>query len=107
MTRTFLSVNFLYFSEEVVGNELISIQLFDEIVVDVLADERLRHIDVHTRHERAWLGTITIPFSAVQRSSKVGFVIRFPLRLSLAARERNGKIPSQLKLTSAAPQSCL
>jgi coiled-coil and C2 domain-containing protein 2A len=78
MMRTFLSVNFLYFSEEVVGNELISIQLFDEIVVDVLADERLRDIDVHTRHERAWLGTITIPFSAVQRSSKVGFVIRFP-----------------------------
>lgn len=70
-------------SEEVLGHELISIQLFDEIVVDVLADERLRDIDVHTRHERAWLGTITIPFSAVQRSSKVrarALIIRFRSR---------------------------
>ncbi|XP_065346368.1 coiled-coil and C2 domain-containing protein 2A [Cloeon dipterum] len=57
--------------EEVFDHDLINIRLFDEIVVDVLNDERLRDIDVHTRHEKAWLGAINIPFSAVQRTAKI------------------------------------
>ncbi|XP_059483780.1 coiled-coil and C2 domain-containing protein 2A [Neocloeon triangulifer] len=65
--------------EEVFDHDLISIRLFDEIVVDVLDDERLRDIDVHTRHEKAWLGAINIPFSAVQRTSKIDGT--FPLNM--------------------------
>ena len=47
------------------------IQLFDEVVVDLMEDERERDVSVHQRYERHWLGGFTIPFSTIYKRNKV------------------------------------
>lgn len=47
--------------------------VYDEVQVDVLDDERDRGNVVHKRIMRYWLGTLKIPFSTVYFKSKVMF----------------------------------
>ena len=47
------------------------IQLFDQVVVDLVDDDRERDTSVHQRYERHWLGGFTIPFSSIYKWSKV------------------------------------
>jgi coiled-coil and C2 domain-containing protein 2A len=49
------------------------VQLFDETVVDLMADDRERDVSVHQRYERHWLGGIRIPFASVYKWNKVIF----------------------------------
>ncbi|KAA0701372.1 Coiled-coil and C2 domain-containing protein 2A [Triplophysa tibetana] len=46
------------------------INLFDEILYDVVEDERERGNTIHTRIERHWLGSIKIPFSTIYLQSR-------------------------------------
>ena len=43
----------------------IYINLFDEVVVDILEDDRKRATTLHHRIEKRWLGKLTIPFSTL------------------------------------------
>ncbi|XP_066919925.1 coiled-coil and C2 domain-containing protein 2A-like [Clytia hemisphaerica] len=53
----------------------IYINLFDEVVIDMLADDRLRETNIQQRIEKRWLGSIEVPFSTVYFNSKVeGFL---------------------------------
>lgn len=49
----------------------LSISLFDEIVVDILRDDRQRETNVHHRIEKKWLGSLTIPFSTLHERERV------------------------------------
>jgi len=48
------------------------LHLFDETVVDLLEDDRMRETNIHQRLERNWLGSLQIPFSTLYFNSKVG-----------------------------------
>lgn len=47
------------------------IHLFDEIVVDILEDERMRDTTIHQRLDRNWLGSLRIPFSTLYFNHQV------------------------------------
>ena len=47
------------------------ISLFDEVVVDILQDDRQRETNVHHRIEKKWLGSLTIPFSTLHQRERV------------------------------------
>ena len=51
--------------------DVIYFNLFDEVVIDMLQDERDRATNVHQRMERRWLGSISMPFSTVYFQSRV------------------------------------
>nr|CAH0107288.1 unnamed protein product [Daphnia galeata] len=57
------------------------IQLFDEVVVDILDDDRQRDASVHQRYERHWLGGFKIPFQVVYKWSKIEgtFALNIPM----------------------------
>lgn len=43
----------------------IHINLFDEVVVDILEDDRRRATTLHHRIEKRWLGKLILPFSTL------------------------------------------
>lgn len=57
-------------------NDYIYLNLFDEVVVDVLEDERQRDTAVHQRLEKKWLGNIRIPFSTIYLNGKIDGTFR-------------------------------
>lgn len=52
----------------------LSISLFDEVVMDILRDDRQRETNVHHRIEKKWLGSLTIPFSTLHERERVRYV---------------------------------
>lgn len=53
----------------------IYISLFDEVVVDMLRDNRQRETNIHHRIEKKWLGSFTIPFSTLHERQRVSCLI--------------------------------
>ncbi|XP_067144045.1 coiled-coil and C2 domain-containing protein 2A-like isoform X2 [Centruroides vittatus] len=51
--------------------DIIYLSLFDEVVIDVLEDDRDRDSTVHTKMERHWLGDLKIPFTTLYLNSKI------------------------------------
>ncbi|XP_070118770.1 coiled-coil and C2 domain-containing protein 2A isoform X14 [Equus caballus] len=47
------------------------INIFDEVLYDVLEDDRERASGIHTRIERHWLGCVKIPFSTIYFQAKI------------------------------------
>lgn len=43
----------------------IHFNLFDEVIVDILEDNRQRPTTIHHRIEKRWLGSFTLPFSTL------------------------------------------
>eukprot|EP00842_Homolaphlyctis_polyrhiza_P004473 jgi/Hompol1/5026/HPOL_000561-RA len=60
--------------------EMLFVNLFDEIVIDLLQDERERATSIHQRKERSWLGTLQIPFSTIWSQIRIDghFKMRLP-----------------------------
>lgn len=54
-----------------IATEFIYINLFDEITVDLLQDDRQRDKEMYIRKERVWIGSIEIPFSSVWERSRI------------------------------------
>lgn len=52
-------------------DDCIHINMYDEIIVDILEDNRIRETNIHQRLERHWLGGCVIPISALFNSSQV------------------------------------
>ena len=54
-----------------VGMELIYFNIFDEFLVDLIADERDRENEIHQRRERNWIGSFSMPFTALYEQTRV------------------------------------
>ncbi|XP_065840222.1 coiled-coil and C2 domain-containing protein 2A-like [Oscarella lobularis] len=72
MSLPFMSPNHDYSPVALQGvTDLISFNLFDEILVDLLEDDRQRETNRHERIERRWLGNLSVPFSTVYSNTRV------------------------------------
>ncbi|XP_041483934.1 coiled-coil and C2 domain-containing protein 2A-like isoform X2 [Lytechinus variegatus] len=68
--------------------DVIYMNLFDEVVIDLLQDDRDRTTNIHQRLEKRWLGSLSIPFSTVYFQGKVAGAIRVEAPSSLLGYER-------------------
>ena len=52
--------------------DVIHLSLQDEVLVDLLEDDRLQDTNVHQRIERRWLAELRVPFSTLYINGRVG-----------------------------------
>lgn len=69
-------------------SDSLHIHLFDEIIVDILEDERMRDTTIHQRLDRNWLGSLRIPFSTLYFNHQVSIV---NFNTAMLAFQRKGK----------------
>ena len=51
--------------------DVLHVSLFDEVVTDILQDDRQRRTNIHHRIEKKWLGSFTLPFSTLHQRERV------------------------------------
>ncbi|CAM1295274.1 CC2D2A (predicted) [Pycnogonum litorale] len=69
--------------------DVIYFNVFDEVIIDILEDDRNRDTDVHQRMERRFLGSLRIPFSTVYLNSKVEGTFHLNIPPALLGYERS------------------
>ncbi|XP_077980820.1 coiled-coil and C2 domain-containing protein 2A-like [Glandiceps talaboti] len=74
--------------------DLIYLNLFDEVVIDMLDDDRARATNIHQRLERKWLGSLKIPFSTVYFQGQIEGNFRLKAPPVLLGYQRAGPMES-------------
>ncbi|KAE9526974.1 hypothetical protein AGLY_013622 [Aphis glycines] len=69
-------------------DDCIHINMYDEIVIDILEDGRTRETNIHQRLERHWLGSCVIPISALFNSSQIEGIFQMNTPKHLLGYER-------------------
>lgn len=54
-----------------IATDYIIVNVFDEITIDLLQDERERDREMYIRKEKVWLGSIQVPFTSVWERSRI------------------------------------
>ena len=62
-----------------IASDYIIINVFDEITIDMLQDERERERELYIRKEKVWLGSIQVPFTSVWERSRIDG--KFPISI--------------------------
>ncbi|KAI8925641.1 hypothetical protein BC831DRAFT_263275 [Entophlyctis helioformis] len=83
-----------------IGTEMLFINLFDEVVIDLLRDERDRATSIHHRRERSWLGSLQVPFSTIWEQVRIDG--EFKLQLPPQTHGYENKIVDTLAVPNAA-----
>ncbi|KAL9987685.1 hypothetical protein ACROYT_G002032 [Oculina patagonica] len=84
-------------------NDVVYLNLFDEVVFNILQDDRQQSTNIHQRLERHWLGSIEVPFSTIYFNNKVEGTFRVntpPVLLGYHKRGRHSGAPSDLGIIS-------
>lgn len=84
-------------------NDVVYLNLFDEVVFNILQDDRQLSTNIHQRLERHWLGSIEIPFSTIYFNNKVEGTFRVnipPVLLGYHKRGRHSGAPGSLGIIS-------
>ncbi|XP_002731758.1 coiled-coil and C2 domain-containing protein 2A-like, partial [Saccoglossus kowalevskii] len=80
--------------------DLLYVNLFDEVVVDMLDDDRQRATNVHQRLERKWLGSLKIPFSTVYFQGQIEGNFRLEAPPILLGYQRAGPLSAATTVPS-------
>jgi coiled-coil and C2 domain-containing protein 2A len=51
------------------NEDMIYLNIFDEVLIDLINDDRERGKKVHQKYERVWIGSLKIPFSNLYKNS--------------------------------------
>ena len=88
--------------------DIVYFNVFDEIIVDILADDRLRDTNIHQRLERRWLGSFQIPFSTIYINSRIEgkFKLNVPSTL-MGYNKDHGLLPHLMTSDMLLSQSSL
>ncbi|XP_076029366.1 coiled-coil and C2 domain containing 2A [Oratosquilla oratoria] len=71
----------------------IYLHMFDEVIHDLLEDERLRETTIHHRIEKRWLGSLKIPFSTLYLNNKIEGTFRLESPVILLGYNRSALVP--------------
>ncbi|KAJ3083127.1 Coiled-coil and C2 domain-containing protein 2A, partial [Quaeritorhiza haematococci] len=69
--------------------ECLYLNLFDEILVDMVQDIRDRDRHIHQRRERNWLGTLSIPFTTIYERIRIDGTFRVNMPPVTLGYEKN------------------
>ncbi|KAJ1342536.1 hypothetical protein BSLG_002854 [Batrachochytrium salamandrivorans] len=63
-----------------IGTQMLFINVFDEVIVDMIHDDRERATSIHHRIERSWLGSLQVPFSTIWEQTRINgtFAMKLP-----------------------------
>ncbi|XP_072045143.1 coiled-coil and C2 domain-containing protein 2A-like isoform X2 [Amphiura filiformis] len=77
--------------------DVIYFNLFDEVLIDMLQDERDRATNIHQRMERRWLGSISMPFSTIYFQNRVSGTFRLNTPSVLLGYDRSPDSMSRIQ----------
>lgn len=78
------------------------LHLMDEVVVDLVEDDRERESFVHQRLDRRWLGSLCIPFSTIYLNTRLEGTFRMTSPPILLGYEREGRSLGQGAVATSA-----
>ncbi|KAI8896326.1 hypothetical protein BC833DRAFT_104494 [Globomyces pollinis-pini] len=65
-----------------IATEMVYINIFDELIVDLIEDERQREHSTYIRRDRIWIGSVNISLSTIWERSRLDG--RFPISIPMA-----------------------
>ena len=78
------------------ATETLYINIYDEIIVDLIQDDKEREREIYYRRDKVWIGSLEIPFCSIWERSRVDgkFPIAVPISLLGYTSENPNQYPS-------------